>query len=85
MDGVDPELVDAVEAALASRPGVKAVRSVRMRWIGHRLHADAELEIDSGATLEAAHRIAQDAEHELIHEVPKLAQVRVHCSVSRNR
>ena len=85
MDGVDPELVDAAEAALASRPGVKAVRSVRMRWIGHRLHADAELEIDSGATLEAAHRIAQDAEHELIHEVPKLAQVRVHCSVSRNR
>ncbi len=85
MDGVDPELVDAAEAALASRPGVKAVRSVRMRWIGHRLHADAELEIDSGATLEAAHSIAREAEHELIHEVPKLAQVRVHCSVSRNR
>ena len=31
----------------------------------------------------ARHR--PDAEHELIHEVPKLAQVRVHCSVSRNR
>ena len=85
MDGVDPELVDAAEAALASRPGVKAVRSVRMRWIGHRLHADAELEIDSGATLEAAHSIARDAEHELIHEMPKLAHVRVHCSVSLNR
>ena len=82
MDGVDPELVDAAEAALASRPGVKAVRGVRMRWIGHRLHADAELEIDSGATLEAAHSIAREAEHELFHEVPKLAQVRVHCSVS---
>lgn len=59
MDGVDPELVEAAEAALASRPGVKAVRSVRMRWIGHRLHADAEVEIDSGATLEAAHGIAR--------------------------
>ncbi len=85
MDGVDPELVDTAEAALASRPGVEAVRSVRMRWIGHRLHADAELDIDPGATLEEAHSIAHDAEHELIHEVPKLAQVRVHCCVRRNR
>ena len=47
MDGVDPELVDTAEAALAARPGVEAVRSLRMRWIGHRLHADAELEVDA--------------------------------------
>ena len=46
MDGVDPELVDAAEAALAAEPGVTGVRSVKMRWIGHRLHADAELDID---------------------------------------
>ncbi len=84
MDGVDPELVDTAEAALASRPGVEAVRGVRMRWIGHRLHADAELEIDPGATLEARTSIAHDAEHELIDRVPKLSQARVHCSVSLN-
>ncbi len=83
MDGVDPELVDTAEAALAARPGVEAVRSVRMRWIGHRLHADAEVEISTGTTLERAISIAHDAEHQLIHEVPKLAQVRVHCSVGR--
>jgi cation diffusion facilitator family transporter len=78
MDAVDPKLVDTAEAALASRPGVRAVRSVRMRWIGHRLHADAELDIDPGTTLEAAHRIAHDAEHELIHEVPKLDSALIH-------
>lgn len=39
LDGVDPAMVDAAEQALAARPGVQAVRSVRMRWIGHRLHA----------------------------------------------
>ena len=85
MDGVDPELVEAAEEALDSRPGVEAVRSVRMRWIGHRLHADAEVDIDPGATIETARSIAHDAEHELLHEVPKLAQVRVHCCVRRNR
>jgi cation diffusion facilitator family transporter len=78
LDGVDPELVDTAEAALAARPGVTAVRSVRMRWIGHRLHADAELDVDPGASLEAAHRIAHDAEHELIHEVPKLSTALIH-------
>ena len=56
MDGVDPELVEAAEVVLASRPGVKAVRSVRMRWLGHRLHADAELDIDPNTSLTYAHR-----------------------------
>jgi cation diffusion facilitator family transporter len=78
LDGVDPELVDNAEAALAARPGVTAVRSVRMRWIGHRLHADAELDVDPCVSLEAAHRIAHDAEHELIHEVPKLSTALIH-------
>ena len=38
MDGVDPVLVDTAEAALAAEPGVTGVRSVKMRWIGHRLY-----------------------------------------------
>jgi len=78
MDGVDPALVDAAEAALASHPGVTAVRSVRMRWIGHRLHADAELDIDPGTSLEAAHRIAHDAEHQLTQAIPKLDTALIH-------
>lgn len=72
LDGVDPAMVDAAEQALAARPGVQAVRSVRMRWIGHRLHADAELDVDPALDLAQAHRIAHDAEHELTHTVPKL-------------
>lgn len=78
MDGVEPELVDAAEAALVAEPGVKSVRSVRMRWIGHRLHADAELDIDPATSLTDAHRIAHDAEHALTHAVPKLSSALVH-------
>jgi cation diffusion facilitator family transporter len=78
MDGVDPGLVDAAETSLAAQPGVKSVRSVRMRWIGHRLHADAELDIDPNISLDAAHRIAHDAEHELTHAVPKLDTALIH-------
>jgi divalent metal cation (Fe/Co/Zn/Cd) transporter len=78
MDGVDPDLIDTAEATLASQPGVRGVRSIRMRWIGHRLHADAELDVDPATNLDDAHRIAHDAEHELIHAVPKLSTALIH-------
>lgn len=77
MDAVDPALVDAAEAALVAETGVLAVRSVRMRWIGHQLHAEAELTIDPSTSLDAAHQLAHDAEHTLTHTVPKLASALV--------
>ncbi|MEH3140353.1 MAG: cation diffusion facilitator family transporter [Mycobacterium kyogaense] len=83
MDGVDPRFVDTAEAALAAEPGVTAVRSVKMRWIGHRLHADAELDIDPAVSLADAHRIAHEAEHSLTHAVPKLSSALVHAYPAR--
>jgi cation diffusion facilitator family transporter len=78
LDGVDPEITNAAEKSLAANPGVQAVRSIRIRWIGHRLHADAELDVDPSTSLSDAHRIAHDAEHELIHSVPKLSSALIH-------
>lgn len=78
LDGVEPELVDTAESTLAAWPGVTAVRSVRLRWIGHQLHADAELDIDPTLSLDEAHRIARDAGHELTHAVPKLSTALIH-------
>jgi len=45
LDRVDPHLVDSAVTVLAARPGVRAVRRVRMRWVGHQLEADAELDV----------------------------------------
>ena len=78
IDGVDPELVDTAEAVLAGQAGVRSVHSVRLRWIGHRLHADAELDVDPTLSLVAAHRIAHDSEHDLMHALPKLATAMIH-------
>ncbi|BBY04698.1 cation diffusion facilitator family transporter [Mycobacterium noviomagense] len=78
MDGVDPRLIDAAETTLAAHPRVTAVRSVRMRWIGHRLHADAELDIEPDTSLADAHEIAHTAEHELTHAVSKLSTALIH-------
>ncbi|MGB9305979.1 MAG: cation diffusion facilitator family transporter [Mycobacterium sp.] len=78
MDGVDPTLVTTAEAALAAQPGVQAVHSIKLRWVGHRLHADVELDIDPATSLQDAHRIAHEAEHELTHVVQKLDTALVH-------
>jgi cation diffusion facilitator family transporter len=78
LDGVDPRLVETAEQALAAEPGVIGVRRLRMRWIGHSLQAEAELDIDPAISLEQAHRLAHDAEHSLTHAVPKLSAALVH-------
>lgn len=78
MDAVDPALVDRAEATLAAVPGVRRVASLRLRWIGHRLHAEADIVVDAGLTLLAAHEIAADAEHQLTHAVPRLVSATVH-------
>jgi cation diffusion facilitator family transporter len=83
MDGVDPALVTAAEQALAAEPGVVEVRAVRMRWIGHRLHAEAELSIDRATSLDDAHALAHTAEHTLTHAVPKLESAIVHAYPAR--
>ena len=78
MDGVEPALVHRAERALAEVPGVLSVRRVRMRWVGHALHADAELDIDAATSLFDAHRIAHDGEHALTGALPQLAEAVMH-------
>jgi cation diffusion facilitator family transporter len=78
MDAVDPALVDAAEATLRQVAGVLDVTQVRLRWIGHRLHAEADLVVADNLSLLAAHEIAADAEHLLTHAVPRLTAATVH-------
>ena len=80
MDGVDPALVEAVETVLLSTPGVKGIESLRLRWIGHRLHAEIGLTVDAALDQIASHALAHDAQHRLVHEVPKLTNATVHVS-----
>ncbi|WP_443080714.1 cation diffusion facilitator family transporter [Streptomyces sp. PTD5-9] len=78
MDSVDPELVDAAETALRAVPGVEGVGRVRMRWIGHALQAETDIVVDPALTVTAAHAVAAEAEHALIHALPRLTAATVH-------
>jgi cation diffusion facilitator family transporter len=78
MDSVDPALIDRAEQALSEVPGVEHVGHVRMRWIGHALRAETDIVVDPTLTVARAHAIAVEAEHALIHAVPRLTAATVH-------
>jgi cation diffusion facilitator family transporter len=78
MDAVDPRLVDQAEASLRAVPGVLDVGAVRLRWIGHRLHAEADVVVPDEYTVVQAHTVAADAEHQLTHAVARLTSATVH-------
>jgi cation diffusion facilitator family transporter len=78
MDAVDPALVDQVERTLRATPGVLDVGQVRLRWLGHHLRAECEVIVDAGASAIQAHQAAVDAEHNLLHALPRLAAALVH-------
>jgi cation diffusion facilitator family transporter len=78
MDAIDPALAERARTVLSGVDGVEAVGEVRVRWIGHRLHAEAEVVVDADLNLVAAHEIAEQARHSLLHDVPRLASAIVH-------
>ena len=78
MDAVDPELVDRTEQVLRATTGVLDIGEVRLRWIGHQLRAECEVVVDARASAVQAHQVAVDAEHNLLHAVPRLRAALVH-------
>src|SRR4051812_407267 len=85
MDSVDPDLVDKVDEVLRSTDGVRAVGVTRLRWIGHKLRAECEIVVDETLTVVDAHRIAEDCQHRLLHQVPRLTAALVHADPAGER
>ncbi|WP_349866716.1 cation diffusion facilitator family transporter [Leifsonia sp. WHRI 6310E] len=63
MDAVDPELLDRVEHRLEHTKGVTGVRSVKLRWAGHRLLGSAIITTDAQTLHDAAHVAEHASEH----------------------
>ena len=78
MDGVEPEVLDAMSSVAASTPGVVGVGRVRARWSGHRLEADANIDVDGALSVLDGHEVAETVEHELLHRIKHLESVVVH-------
>jgi cation diffusion facilitator family transporter len=80
MDAVDPALVDQARTAVTSVTGIRDIDSMRIRWIGHTLRAEADVTVDRDISLAEAHEIAHHAEAHLLDQVPRLTAATIHAS-----
>ncbi|HEX2902372.1 MAG TPA: cation transporter dimerization domain-containing protein, partial [Jatrophihabitans sp.] len=60
--------------------GVRTVDDLRIRWIGHTLHAEAAITLDPDISFAEAHEIAHHAEAHLLADVRRLHGATVHAS-----
>ena len=78
LDGVDPEVTDEIAHAISHVPGVREVTGVRVRWLGHRMHAELNLSVYADLTVEEGHDIAIEARHQLLHHLKYLSDATIH-------
>ena len=80
MDAVDPGLVQAARDAVTTVDGILEVRDLRLRWIGHTLHADADITVSADLPVVEGHDIAHHAEEHLLEQLPRLSAAVIHVS-----
>ena len=78
LDGVDPVVIDEIRDAMLKVPGVREVTEVRVRWLGHRMHAEANITVNSELSIERGHEIATEARHQVLHRLNYLSNATIH-------
>ncbi len=78
LDGVNPEMIDELREAANHTSGVEDVTDVRVRWLGHRLHAELNIAVSPELSVGDGHELAVKTEHELLHKLPFLSGVTIH-------
>jgi divalent metal cation (Fe/Co/Zn/Cd) transporter len=80
MDAIDPTIVDQATTAITSVEGVRQIRELRIRWIGHTLRAEVDITADPTLSITQAHDLAHHAEDHLLTDVHRLTAATVHVS-----
>ena len=78
LDGVDPVIVDDIRKVVSQVKDVKDITEIRVRWLGHRLHAEVNVAVDSGLSVKEGHEIAVNVRHNLLHSLDYLSNAVVH-------
>lgn len=78
MDAIEPDILEQAETVISRQSLVKEMHRLRMRWMGHRLHADVCIAVDPALTTAESHRVAELLRHDLFHEIRYLSEAIVH-------
>lgn len=78
LDGIDPTMVNEVNRVVIAVPGVQAATEIRARWLGHKMHAEINIAVDTALSVAQGHRIMQEVHHQLLHEIQHLSSATIH-------
>jgi divalent metal cation (Fe/Co/Zn/Cd) transporter len=77
MDAVDPIIVERAEEIIGEHPDVRGIQRLQMRWIGHRLQAEAVIAIEADLNATQCNEISEHISHHLYHDIPNLAETTI--------
>jgi cation diffusion facilitator family transporter len=78
IDGIEPEIVAALEATPTQVAGVRDVHRVRARWVGHKIEADLHITVDPDLTVRDSHAIGERVEGALRAQIRSLGGATIH-------
>lgn len=81
IDGIEPEILDQIAHAPTHVAGVRSVRSVRARWVGHKVYSDVAIAVDPDLPVQVADAIAHAVERSLRDHQRLLGEVVVRVTV----
>lgn len=83
LNGVEnPQIVEEVKHAVEHVDGVEDVTETRIRWIGHKLHAEVNIAVSPILSITEAHDIASEVRHQLLHRLKYLSNAIIHVDPS---
>ncbi len=82
MDAIEPEIYDQAAAIAADQvdhhDGLEEIRRLRMRWMGHRLHADLHICVKPELSTVQGHDLAEQVRMSFFEALPLLSEAIVH-------
>lgn len=78
LDAAEPHVLEEIKQTAVQSEGVEDVTEARVRWTGHRLHAELNIAVDPALSIEQGHEIANGVHHNLLHQLRYLSNATIH-------
>jgi cation diffusion facilitator family transporter len=77
LDGVAPEITGELRHTIEHVPGISAIHNVRARWMGHRLHAEADIQVPAGLSVAEGIALTRKLRATVAGHLPALTSLRI--------
>lgn len=77
LDGVDAEVTAELRHTIERVPGILGIEDVRTRWMGHRLHAEADIRVNGTLTVADGMQLKRKLRSTAVSHLPALVSLRI--------